>query len=94
MLIRSLYQSETAVDEQIVKVHVAGLATHEVAVLHAVELTVFHVDVIDVYVFIEADDLYTIFRLLAGDILHIDVADSRIETTTADLIVLVVEVDL
>ena len=61
MLIRSLYQSETAVDEQIVEVHVAGLATHEVAVFHTVELTILHVDVIDVCVFIEADDLYAIF---------------------------------
>ena len=94
MLIGSLHQSEAAVDEEIVEVHVARLATHEVAVLHPVELTVLHIDVIDVCVFLKADDLHTVFRFLAGHILHIHVANGRIEASTAYLVVFVVKVDL
>ena len=50
--------------------------------------------VVNVGVLLEADDLHTILRLLAGDILHIDVANGGVVATTANLIVLVVEVDL
>ena len=49
--------------------------------------------VVNVGVLLEADDLHTILRLIAGDILHIDVANGGVVATTANLIVLVVEVD-
>ena len=94
VLIGSLLQTEGAIDKQVLELYVTGLAAREVAVLHAIELTVLDGDIVDVCIFVETNDLNTILRLLTGNILHIDVANGGVVSTTADLIVLVVEVDL
>ena len=94
MLIGSLLQTEGAIDKQVLELYVTGLAAREVAVLHAVELTVLDRDIVDISIFVETNDLYTILRLLTGNILHIDITDDGVVATAADLIVLVVEVDL
>ena len=93
MLIGHLGESQRTIDKEILKYHVAGLARREIAGLHTVELTILHEDVINVRVFLETDDLDTVFRLFTGDILHIDIAHGGIVTTTADFVVLVVKID-
>jgi hypothetical protein len=94
VLIGLFCQSETPVDEQIVECDIAGFTTYGVTIAHTVEPAVLNEDVIHVGVFVETDDLYTVLGFLAGDILHIDVAYRGVETSTAYLVVLIVEVDL
>ena len=57
-------------------------------------MTVLDIDVIDIANGIEGDNLYTILGFLTGDILDVDVADGRYESTTANLLGLVVEINL
>ena len=94
VLVGHFTQDEGAVDEEVVEGDVACLATPEVARLNTIELAVLDLDVIDISVFIETDDLYTILRLFAGHILHVDVAHRRVIASATHLVVLVVEVDL
>ena len=94
MLVGGFQQRQTAVDEKVVELYVAGFATHEVTVLHTIEVTVLYENVIDIGVLFETDDLYAILRLLAGDILHIDITHGGVVASAADLIVLIVKVDL
>ena len=94
MLVGHLLQYETAVQEEIVESDIPGLAGREIPRLYPVELAVLHQDIVNVGVFVETNDLNTILRLLAGDVLHIDVADNGIVASAADLIMLVIEVDL
>ena len=94
MLIGGFLQGERAVDEEVVEIHVTGLAAHEVPVFHTIEPAVLHVDVVNVGVLIKTDNLHTVLRLLAGDVLHVDITHGRVVAATADLVVLVVEVDL
>ena len=94
MLVGHLRQGQGTVDKEIVELHVARLARREIARLDAVKLTVFHENVVHIGIFLETDNLNTIFRLLAGDIFHIDIAHRGVVAAAADLIMLVVEVDL
>ena len=93
VLIRGFEQRQTAVDKEIVESDVAGFARLEVAVFHPVEMTVLDSDIVDVGIFLKSDDLYAVFRLFAGDVLHVDVAYGREIATTANLLGLIVEVD-
>ncbi len=94
VLVRHLGQGQRTVDKKVLELHVAGLARREIAGLHTIELTILHKNVVYVSVFLETDNLDSVFRLLTGDILHIDIAHCGIVTTTANLIMLVVEIDL
>ena len=94
VLVRSLEQGQRTVDEQAVEVDVAGLATHKVAALDTVEVTVLDIDVVNKCIFVETDNLHTILRLLTGNILHIYVANDGVVATAANLVVLVVEINL
>ena len=94
VLVGHLGQGQRTVDKKVVELHVAGLAGREIARLHTIEPAILHKDVVYVSVFLETDDLDAVFRLLAGDILHIDATHRGIVAATADFIVLVVEVDL
>ena len=94
MLVGQLRQAERAVDVVVVVADVAGLAGDLVAKGHPVELAVADVDVVDVADGVEGDDERAVLRLAAGDVLDIDVAHGRVVAAAADLVVLVVEVDL
>ena len=61
--------------------------------MHTIEATVPDCDVVHEGVFFEANDLHAVARLLAGDILHEHIPDGRVVASTANLVVLVVEVD-
>ena len=94
VLVGLLRKGQAAVDVEAVEAHVARLAAHKVAFLHAVEAAVLHVNVVNVGVFLQPDDLYTVFRALAGDVFNVHVAHGGEEAPAANLVVLVVEVDL
>ena len=93
MLVWFLLKHEAAVDKQVLQSHVASLACDGVSFLHSVEAAVAHVDVIDVCVLFKSNYLHTIFRLLAGDILHEHLSHSRVVSAAADFLRFVVEVD-
>ncbi len=88
-----LGERQAAVDVQVFEVDVARLALHVVAFGHAVELAVLHVDVIHVDAGVKCDDLHSIFALLTGDVLKVDVAHCGQIAAAANLVVLIVEVD-
>ena len=93
VLVRHLCQGQGSVDKETVELHIAGLAGREIAGFDTIELAVPDQDVVNVGVFLKSDDLNAVFRLFAGDILHIDIAHRGIVAATADFIMLVVEVD-
>ena len=94
VLIGHLRETERAVAEVIVVVDVTRLSGNLVALGNAVEAAVLHHHVVDIADGVEADDQGAILRLLAGDILHIDLAHRGVEASAANLVVLVVEVNL
>ena len=60
VLIRLVKQGKTTVDEEIVETHIACLAAHEVTLFHTIEMTVLHIDVVDVSILVKSDDLYAV----------------------------------
>ena len=93
VLVGHFGERQSAVHIEFVEGNVAGLAGDGVTLLHTVEPTVPHGDIVDKRVLFQSDDLYTVARLLAGDILHQYIAHRGIVATTANLVVLIVQVD-
>ena len=60
VLIRLVKQGKTTVDEEIVETHIACLAAHEVTLFHTIEMTVLHIDVVDVSILVKSNDLYAV----------------------------------
>ena len=58
-----------------------------------IELTVLHVDVVDVVGFVQSVQFDTELTLLTGDIAHIDVANGRNESALGGFVGFVTEVD-
>ena len=91
----SILKNEVAVYHEVVKLHVACLTSHLYRLLNnASEVTVFNSNVVNILDLVQADDQYTIVTLLAGYILHVYLANSRLEATIADFLSLVVEINL
>ena len=65
----------------------------ETALANAVEAAVLHVDVVDVVGVVKTVEQQAVLALVAGDVLHVDVADGGVEPAAAVLLRLVVEVD-
>ena len=57
-------------------------------------MTVLDIDVVNKCILVQSDNLYTILRLLTGNILHIYVANDGVVATAANLVVLVVQINL
>ena len=57
-------------------------------------MTVLDIDVVNKCIFVETDNLHTILRLLTGDILHIHITYDGVVATAANLVVLVVKINL
>ena len=97
MLVRLLLQHQGTVNHQIVISDVLSMANLvDGLVIDTVELTVADVDVIDgigQFLVLIAHNHDTVLRLLAGDILHVDVANDGVETTTADFTRVIVGID-
>ena len=93
VLVGHLLQHQSSVHIVVVEHHVAGLSRLEVALCHAVEAAVVHVDVIHIRAGVESDNLYAVLALLAGDIVEMHVAHGGQVATAADFVVLIVEVD-
>ena len=79
VLVGLFCEGEASVDEEVVVLDVAGLACDGVAVADTIEFAVSHQDVVNVCVFIETDYLYAVLRLLAGDVFHVDIAQSTVD---------------
>ena len=94
VLIRFLLKSQPTINIEVVETHVAHLTALEIALLHAVEVAVTHVDVVDIGILVEADNLYAVLRLLALDVLHEHIAHGGVVASAANLVVLIVEVNL
>ena len=94
VLVGGFQQRQTAVDIEVVVINIARLAAHVITILHTIEVAVLDEDIIDIGILLEADDLYTVLRLLTGHILHIDITHGGVVATAADLIMLIVKVDL
>ena len=97
VLVGRVGEHQRAVDEEVVVVDAAGQSyLMDGLVVYAVEVAVLDGDVIDgigqLRVLV-ADNHHTVFRLLAGDILHRHVAHGGVESAAAHLARLVVGVD-
>ena len=57
-------------------------------------MTVLYVDIVNKCILVQSDNLHTILRLLTGDIFHIHITYNGVVATAANLVVLVVEVNL
>ena len=93
VLIRSFLQAERAVDKEVLVFHVASLARNLVALFHTVEVAILHVDVIYISDTVEGNDEYAILTFVASDILDVDIAHGRSETTAADFLGFVVKIN-
>ena len=94
VLVGLLRQAERAVHEEVLVTDVAGPAGNLVALGHMIELAVADVDVANVADGVETDNQHAISGLVAGNVVDVDVAHGRVETSAADFVVLVVEVNL
>ena len=97
MLVGLLLEHERTVDEEIVKMEVLSFARLVDGItVNAVEPTILHVYVIygvcQFLVFV-ANNHHTVFRLLASDVLHVDILDGGVEASAAYLLRLVVGID-
>ena len=70
-----------------------GAADIVTAAADVVEAAVFHADVADVAVVVQADDEYAQFAFLAGDVFQVDVAHDGIVAALATFAVFVLQVD-
>ena len=91
---RSLRKDGLTIDYEIVKTNVVALscATNWL-VLHSIEGTVLDMYIVDIAFLIQSVEQNAVLRLLTGDILHVDIAHCRYETTLCLLFWLVNEVD-
>ena len=82
-----LVENEGAVDDEVVELHVAGLACNlDWLLLDTVELAVFDVDVVNILYSVTANDENTIVALLAGNVLNIHIANGWLETAVASFL--------
>ena len=87
-------ENKRTVDVEVVELHVAGLACNlDWLLLYTVELTVLDVDVVNILYSVTANDENTIVALLAGNVFYIHIANGWFETTVANFLRLVIEVD-
>ena len=93
VLVGHFGERQSAVHVELVEGNVAGLAGDSISLLYTVEPTVPHGDIVDECILFQSYDLYAVARLLAGDILHQYVAHRGVVAATANLVVLVVQID-
>ena len=82
-----------SVDVEILERYVMGAADIVTAAVDVVEAAVFHADVADMAVVVQANDEYAQFAFLAGDVFQVDVAHDGVVAALAAFAVFVLQVD-